>query len=217
MFSTADWIWPLDWSPPILPCWWLQKKLSHHPQCTYLPHGALLDELFMKAWRRVGLNCMYIVEESVAEPCALLTYHHNGHRMGSRCTDFSCHEEGFSLISSSDENPSSPTSNQEMRICNDRPQSTWTSVARGLTAFHVQLGESTLVHLPDTASSLGRLWQRGRRDASDWVDRVGQIQLSSGLSNSDTVSAFLCNWSEPQYAVHKIIKNRKWYFAFETK
>lgn len=44
-------------------------------------------------------------------------------------------------------------------------------------------------------------------DTSDWVDRLGQNQLSSGLSNSDTVSAFLCNQAEPQYTAHGVIKN----------
>lgn len=44
------------------------------------------------------------------------------HRMGPRCTDFSCQEEGFLL--GGDDNPNSPIPNQEIRICNDRSQST---------------------------------------------------------------------------------------------
>lgn len=101
-----------------------------------------------------------------------------------------------------------------MRICNDRPQSTWTLVARRLIAFHVQLRRCISLTQPFLCDR--QIWQRGGRDTSDWVDRLGQNQLSSGLSNSDTVSALLCNWAEPQYTEHGIIKNWKW-FRFWNK
>lgn len=163
------------------------------------------------------MDCVYNAWYSLVILCPSPYITIMKHRMGPRCTDFSCQEERFVL--GSDDNPCSPIPNQEIRICNDRPQSTWTLVAGGLIAFHVQLALLTLVHLPDTTSPDDRQTQTegGRKGSYDWLDRLGQNQLSGGLSNSDTVSAFLCNWAEPQYTVHGIIKNWKWYFAFETK
>lgn len=133
VFSTPGWTWPLNH----LRCF-LQANDRRRNESS--PLGTSLDECFVKAWRGLGIDCMHSARWGLLKPRPPSYITIMERRRGPRCTDFSCQEKGLSIISSSDDNPCTPIPNQEMRIFNDRPQSTWTSVARRLIAFHVQLG-----------------------------------------------------------------------------
>lgn len=115
---------------------WLDRPFNPTPEmfAWLLEPGHLVAE-GMKPARRRTLHSVFCAYWGIWLISSSIIYNKS-------CTDSSCQEAGFSIISNRDDGvhlPPPQKKKQEMQICNDRPQSTWTLVARRLIAFHVQL------------------------------------------------------------------------------